>query len=280
MTAAATAEDVPRFPPPPLAPIRDRAARRSRFAVPLNPVVRNNFVPPRFSCDSDASSTTTDAGGSSPPQPRGGGLRPPPPPLHLRTSHQPRAAMPTIAASPTDADGEIKGQQDGISPVLSRAPPPPHPPAPSSSGNLGPPSRTYAGDSPTSVYSPRDGDGDDDYNAIPDEHKRIPRAIPRSSPLSPTFIRGLGIIAKKGGVRRKPPPPPIVVVHPPPGAGYLAEGKSAVVEVVSVGTAASSGGGQSPAVARPPKRRTVWGLIEGWWDLGLLERMNTVRRRK
>jgi hypothetical protein len=28
------------------------------------------------------------------------------------------------------------------------------------------------------------------------------------------------------------------------------------------------------------KRRTVWGMIEGWWDLGLLERMGTVRRRK
>jgi hypothetical protein len=29
------------------------------------------------------------------------------------------------------------------------------------------------------------------------------------------------------------------------------------------------------------KRRTVWGMmVEGWWDLGLLERMGTVRRKR
>ncbi|KAK6076419.1 hypothetical protein SCUP234_07153 [Seiridium cupressi] len=28
-----------------------------------------------------------------------------------------------------------------------------------------------------------------------------------------------------------------------------------------------------------PKRRTVWGMIEGWWDLGLLERGKSLRRK-
>ncbi|KAM7188275.1 hypothetical protein V8F20_010652 [Naviculisporaceae sp. PSN 640] len=38
---------------------------------------------------------------------------------------------------------------------------------------------------------------------------------------------------------------------------------------------------ESPAgEKRKTQRRTVWGMIDGWWDLGLLERMNTVRRKK
>ncbi|KAI0137764.1 hypothetical protein F4776DRAFT_663769 [Hypoxylon sp. NC0597] len=28
-----------------------------------------------------------------------------------------------------------------------------------------------------------------------------------------------------------------------------------------------------------PKRKTLWGVIEGWWDLGLLERGKSLRRR-
>lgn len=28
-----------------------------------------------------------------------------------------------------------------------------------------------------------------------------------------------------------------------------------------------------------PKRRTVWGVLEGWWDLGLLERGKSLRRK-
>ncbi|KAI0170005.1 hypothetical protein GGR52DRAFT_491604 [Hypoxylon sp. FL1284] len=28
-----------------------------------------------------------------------------------------------------------------------------------------------------------------------------------------------------------------------------------------------------------PKRKTLWGVIEGWWDLGLLERGKSLRRK-
>jgi len=28
------------------------------------------------------------------------------------------------------------------------------------------------------------------------------------------------------------------------------------------------------------QRRTVWGMIDGWWDLGLLERMGTMKKKR
>lgn len=193
--------------------------------------------------------------------------------------------MPTMHASPADEQ-----EQDGISPLLSRAPPPrpPLPPAPpSSSGNAIPPPPPHPPlpanreDTPTSVY-PSPTNTSEDGDAIPEEHKRVPGLILRSPLSSPTaFLRGLGIVAGGGG-RRKPPPPPIVVHAPPP----LAESKSAVVEMVSVGldtagTIPPHAAANTPGLSPPakPKRRTVWGMIDGWWDLGLLERMNTVRRK-
>ncbi|KAI1094106.1 hypothetical protein F5B19DRAFT_490850 [Rostrohypoxylon terebratum] len=37
---------------------------------------------------------------------------------------------------------------------------------------------------------------------------------------------------------------------------------------------------QMVTMTRPkPKRRTLWGVIEGWWDLGLLERGKSLRRK-
>ena len=97
-------------------------------------------------------------------------------------------------------------------------------------------------------------------------------------------------------------PHPIVVVHPPErrdartvscGRGFeevvLSAGavsvrsvKGCVVDVVTPGTGKgeglSPGGGEG---GRKGKRRTVWGMVvEGWWDLGLLERMGTVRRKR
>jgi hypothetical protein len=43
---------------------------------------------------------------------------------------------------------------------------------------------------------------------------------------------------------------------------------------MGVGWCPGGGGGRG-------KRRTVWGMVvEGWWDLGLLERMGTVRRKR
>jgi hypothetical protein len=104
--------------------------------------------------------------------------------------------------------------------------------------------------------------------------------------------------------KRKHVPHPIVVVHPPErrdttaatrtvscGRGFdevvLSAGavsvrsvKGCVVDVVTPrsgkGEGLSPGGGGGRG-----KRRTVWGMVvEGWWDLGLLERMGTVRRKR
>ncbi|KAI1205581.1 uncharacterized protein F4807DRAFT_442250 [Annulohypoxylon truncatum] len=37
---------------------------------------------------------------------------------------------------------------------------------------------------------------------------------------------------------------------------------------------------QMVTMTRPkPKRKTLWGVIEGWWDLGLLERGKSLRRK-
>ncbi|KAH8681891.1 hypothetical protein BX600DRAFT_505529 [Xylariales sp. PMI_506] len=35
----------------------------------------------------------------------------------------------------------------------------------------------------------------------------------------------------------------------------------------------------NPPDKEKPKRRTVWGVLEGWWDLGLLERGKSLRRK-
>lgn len=44
---------------------------------------------------------------------------------------------------------------------------------------------------------------------------------------------------------------------------------------------------RSPELELPAKeqekaqqRRTVWGMIDGWWDLGLLERMGTKKKKR
>jgi hypothetical protein len=197
---------------------------------------------------------------------------------------------------------------DGISPLLSRAPPLLSSTADPISQHPDSPLRT-----PNSALD----------DAIPPEHKRIPGLIPRS-PLSPPTTNnksdtagiGLGLgfrsLSRKNtnnnssndaGTtgrswrgRRKPVPPPIVVVHPPRENWGFKEVKSPAVEsvkgtivVASPGSGSASAGmspgGLAPAVEGTPargksKRRTVWGMIEGWWDLGLLERMGTVRRRK
>ncbi|KAK4183540.1 hypothetical protein QBC35DRAFT_393645 [Podospora australis] len=153
--------------------------------------------------------------------------------------------MPTIPGSPTE-----ETEYPSISPLMSRAPPPP-PPPPAAPMNEG-------------VRSPTSPSDD----VIPDEHKRVPGLIPRS-PLSP--IRGF--MARRG---RKSAIPPPIIINPPRGSKFREEKRTSPV-LMTV-----------PLVATPihltvpptkPKRKTVWGMIEGWWDLGLIERMNTVRRK-
>ena len=279
----------PRFPPPPpLAPIRPAAMRRAdddihqpppAETIPM-PTLRARDGPPplnrsisisstktplavsRFSHDSssDASSVSDygsggsgGSGGSS-----DGGLRPPP--QRRRSSW-----MPTIPGSPTDAT-----ETDGISPILSRAP------GASASASAPPPLPPL--NTNTVVLLPAASPSDD---VISTEHKRVPGVIPRSprSPLSPIRIH-FGFIAKRA-VRKAVPAPIVVVVQQPSPSMYGDdEDRSAGLESVNIGTPITT---QTPTQTKPTKmstRRTVWGIVDGWWDLGLLERMSTIKRKR
>lgn len=275
--------DPPYFPPPPLAPTRSTGNARPRAAVaavvglPSNP--RVTVSPPPSTCGSDASSSSTY--GASPPQPRG--LRPPPPP-RVRSLTGPPAKPTTLTI------GEEDQEEDGISPLLSRAPALLFPPAPNTQDGLTSPS-----------------------DIIPPEHKRIPVPIPRSPisppqppPSPPAKPSGLGLgldfLARRslrrstlspspsrGSKKQLPPPPIVLVVRRTQGGGWGVAKEVSTAEVEEVVSAKASLGGVSPVVPVPPspaptkgkKRRTVWeGLVDGWWDLGLLERMGTVRRKR
>lgn len=259
----------PYFPPPPQAPNRNRGNPPTiRVGLPANP----RASPSRLSNDSDMSSTY---GGveNTPPQAHAGGLRPPPS-LHTR-----RSLTSTYSASldkTTDKEKEIDNQEEeSISPLLSRAPPLPAPSSTNTTSNPRPSSSP-----PPTPYSPTD-------DVIPAEHKRIPGLIPRSPILT---LSGLGIVAKRVVGPRKPVPAPILVVHPPSSQtneeSTFDLGKMGLKSPAAVSVAGSIV--VSPVLPVPvhtkqkekSKRRTMWGLVEGWWDLGLLERMGTVRRKR
>ncbi|KAK0725258.1 hypothetical protein B0H67DRAFT_479777 [Lasiosphaeris hirsuta] len=154
--------------------------------------------------------------------------------------------MPPIPGSPTD---ETDGG-DGISPILSGAPAL----RAGDNGRLAPPVM------PETPASPSD-------DIIPAEHRRVPGLIPRS-PLSP-IRASFGFITAKRAVRR-PVPPPIVVEAPQRGR-FQKDDVSPGLESVAIASPPPLGGSKMRSA-----RKTVF----GWWDLGLLERMNTVRRKK
>ncbi|KAK3935314.1 hypothetical protein QBC46DRAFT_272075 [Diplogelasinospora grovesii] len=155
--------------------------------------------------------------------------------------------MPAIPPSPS---AYSENGDDGISPVLSRAPPAPA--TATKADGLG-------------IMQSRVSAIDD---RIPEEHKRVPGLLPRS-PLLTVSNSIRGYRAKRAG--RKPAPPPIVI-HPSTPSLYR-KGPESGMESVTI---------QTPMTAKmaKPKRKTVWGMIEGWWDLGLLERMGTVKKRE
>ncbi|KAL1840786.1 hypothetical protein VTJ49DRAFT_7741 [Mycothermus thermophilus] len=247
---------------------------------------------PRFSCDSDASSGSTvrDLGAASPPMPHG--LRPPPARHHSRE----------LMIRDQDKD------EDGISPLLSRAPP-----AVESCLSRA----TALGITTGTSTSPTD-------DTIPPEHKPIPLPFPRTRQLTPpSHLPPLDFDPDKQ-TKRKPLPPPrlqiptltptrrrrveeamvlasagaasvagsIVVLSSasPSQSGTTpvpASGKSVYLkgqEVHELGSVSGTGGAGAGKGGKGSvsggKRRTVWGFIEGWWDLGLLERMGTVRRKR
>lgn len=247
----------PRFPPPPLAPIRTRGQPRTTPElnhVPLpmirpreGPLHSRHIVPvSRFSVDSDRSSFSEASTFSQRGTPVIGlGLRPAP---QRRATNNFRASMAPIPGSPTDETDN----GESLSPIMSGAPP-----APSYQPKL----------KISTPYSPVD-------DSIPDEHKRVPGLIPRS-PLSPVAA-SLASMARRA-VRRPVPPP--IVVQPLPKSKFNKDFESplsAQSVVIGIETLPVPAQEEKPK----PKRKTMWGFnVEGWWDLGLLERMNTVRRK-
>ncbi|KAK3391352.1 hypothetical protein B0T20DRAFT_489411, partial [Sordaria brevicollis] len=246
----------------------------------------------------------------------GGGLAPPPPVRHCCNGGRVGLGiMPTIPGSPIDATQEL-AITDSISPIMSRAPEalplqvadPAFRSTSTSNLTLTVPAATHGNTSTynthhkhgrvgagkatlhppltittefpiisPSVYSPTE-------NVSPEEYYRRHAAQQQQqqrqqrSPLSPYSLRGLGSFMARRGCKRKEVPPPIVV-HPSSPSQFAHIVNSAGMDSVALGTPVD---GPSPAQQpQPPKRRkTVWGMmVEGWWDLGLLERMGSGKRR-
>lgn len=285
---------------------------RARAGLPQN---RRSLSGSRSSIDSDASSTLS-RGASPERQLRiSGGLAPPPPVRHCCNGGRVGLGiMPTIPGSPIDATQE-RTIMDGISPIMSRAPqallplPVADPAFRSTSTNnltLAIPSATHgtyghhnhgqvgAGRAtlhpPLTIITEFPIVTPSGYwptnNISPQEYKRA--APPPRSPLSPLSLRGLGSFMARRGCKRKEVPPPIIV-HPSSPSQFAHVVNSAGADnSVALGTPVEGLGpnSQSPPPhlqmpTNPPRRRkTVWGMmVEGWWDLGLLERMGSGKRK-
>ncbi|KAK0648967.1 hypothetical protein B0T16DRAFT_456419 [Cercophora newfieldiana] len=209
------------------------------------PLHNRHIVPvSRFSVDSDRSSFSDASTFSQRGTPVIGlGLRPAP---QRRATATFRTSMAPIPGSPTDETDN----GDSLSPIMSGAPPPRFPP------------RVVVPSSPAD-------------DTIPDEHKRVPGLIPRS-PLSPVAA-SLASMARRA-VRRPVPPP--IVVHPLPKSKFNKEFSKEYESPESATVVIGIESLPVPEEKPKPKRKTILGFnVEGWWELGLLERMNTVRRK-
>ncbi|KAL2119116.1 hypothetical protein VTJ04DRAFT_6076 [Mycothermus thermophilus] len=289
---------------------------------PPNPAV------PRFSCDSDRSSGSTvrDLGAASPPVPRG--LRPPPARHHLSRSltgsqifDDNQDEIRPVASNNNSLRPSEK-DEDGISPLLSRAP---HLPDPKSNA-LGIITGDIIPKEPTTSSLP-----------APRTRQLTPPTQPTNTSNLPSHLTTvLDNINPDKQTKRKPlPPPRIIIPSTPPtspptravrrtveeamavaSAGAASVAGSIVIlatpstttTATATATATASGGippfpplpgkeafemGSMGGVGSPgsnkaksgkgapgSKRKTMRELIDGWWDLGLLERMGTVRRKK
>ncbi|KAK3997920.1 hypothetical protein QBC44DRAFT_46673 [Cladorrhinum sp. PSN332] len=99
------------------------------------------------------------------------------------------------------------------------------------------------------------------------EQARVPK-----SPLSPIK----GFLASRQKRKSVPPPPPIITI--PIRQSKFREEKTPDVAVALQTVGLTPPPLPVPAM-KPIKRKTVWGVIDGWWDLGLVERMNTIKRK-
>lgn len=137
--------------------------------------------------------------------------------------------------------------------------------------------------SPSSVYSPTENITLQEYykRAAPGQQQQQQQQ--QRSPLSPLSLRGLGSFMARRGCKRKEVPPPIIV-HPSSPSQFAHVVNSAGMDSVALGTPVSPPQQQQTQIpnSNPPKRRkTVWGMmVEGWWDLGLLERMGSGKRTR
>ena len=168
--------------------------------------------------------------------------------------------MPPIPGSPVDNDDDDKVPASAVSPI-------------NLSGALPPVMPRY----PPEVYTLDPGPGSPSEDVIPEEHRRVPGLIPRS-PLSPVerVSRAFSMARRQAGLGRRAMTPVVVVQGPERKAAVLhryeeEDGKEFLVESAVVVGDEEMGQGR-----KMPKRKTVW----GWWDLGLLERMGTVRRKR
>ncbi|KAK3312785.1 hypothetical protein B0H66DRAFT_485286, partial [Apodospora peruviana] len=286
----------PRFPSPSLAPTTTRADNRrppmedgpdpiltpmpaparSRGGLPPNPRMQ---IPRRFVDEfDDTAALVQDYKGP----PKGRGLVPPPtrgrPPfnergegergLGLPPMRRTRQMEPTLPPTPEGFDPEEDERDFAPGPVPTLAQPKPPqrrkelvPPPPPS------PPRLFMPEMPP---SPERGPEDE---VIPDHHRRFPGLIPRS-PLSP--VRDF--IARRGTRKQVPR---LIDIKP---GGRQVDAKRDVVR--SPDEMMQDVSLQSPGLPTPngqrtrQKRRTMWGVVEGWWELGLLERMGTIKKRK
>ncbi|KAL2266689.1 hypothetical protein VTJ83DRAFT_6041 [Remersonia thermophila] len=271
---------------------------------------------PRFSCDSDASSGSTvrDFGAGSPPMLQG--LRPPPARHHSRdlTSRRAAAAQDEITVIAEEPAARGQGRdENGTSPLLSGAPPAvesclsgPNPALGATTTLAWPRTRQLAAlpqtrtqpnlaSAATTLAAPHLSSLE---FSVEKQTKRKPLPPPRLQIPTTTTTRcgkveEAMVLASAGAASMAAS---IVVLSsasssqpgttPVPVSGKSVYLKAPEVHELGAGAGARAGvgvagkGNKGAGGDTSGKRKTVWGLIDGWWDLGLLERMGTVRRKK
>ncbi|KAI1772132.1 hypothetical protein F4818DRAFT_444758 [Hypoxylon cercidicola] len=101
----------------------------------------------------------------------------------------------------------------------------------------------------------------------------------RMAPLPPNVIPPTPSDDGFSSISRAPPPLPRDALGIPIGKMFT-RSKSRRVHHEDDDTTPLSPGIETQTASRQrPKRKTLWGVIEGWWDLGLLERGKSLRRK-